>query len=191
MHLIQFIEIEKKRNIRKEVSEWFCKNDEYAHSPDDYPQERLIIRDQTVFDSYQDASDYLDEAVNSVARYKDLAIPFHDGRDATTSKKLEDVRSRIVKNENARNEYIAKNDIHNRKSKSVTCPCCDSRLTLSYLRIQKCPLCGTDLRSPTVLNRIQKFADDDKKLRKMEADEERKLSKKGPIKWLVKVEAHC
>ena len=188
MHVLQTLIINNKRSIRKEAASWFASKCEYASSPKDYSNQ-LTIHDSKVFESYKDASDFMDNNYINWD-YHDHAIPFHDDRNLTPSKKAQDILSRISKNQEARDEYIQKNSVQNRKSKSVTCPCCESRLSLSYLRGQKCPLCGTDLRSNTVLSRIKKFDTDDKALRRALNEENKKASKKAPIKWLVKVEAH-
>lgn len=188
MHELRILVVNQKRSIRKEASEWFAAHCEYATSSKDYSN-RLDIHENKVFGSYKDASDFMD---NNYVNwdYHDHAIPFHDDRNMRPSKKAQDIRSRIKKNMDFRDDYIRKNKVQNRKSKSITCPCCDSRLTLSYLRGQKCPLCDTDLRSPTVLSRIKKFDLDDKLLKQALNEENKKASKKAPIKWLVKVEAH-
>lgn len=187
MHLVQYITVEKKRNIRKEVSDWFASKCEYASSSKDYTND-LTIHNDRVFDSLQEAITFMDNHYASA--YDDHAISFHDGSYVSPSNKLKNIQERITKNDQARSNYIFNTKIQNHKSKSITCSCCGSRLTLSYVKGQKCPVCNTDLRSQSVLKRIKKFDETGKTLHELERKEEMKLSKKGPIKWLVKVEAY-
>ena len=51
-------------------------------------------------------------------------------------------------------KYIKAHFIHKRTSKYVGCPECGSKLNLSYIRGEKCPLCGTDLKPESMLTNL-------------------------------------
>ena len=78
-------------------------------------------------------------------------------------------------------KYIKAHSIHKRTSKYVGCPECGSRLNLGYIRGEKCPLCGTDLRPESSIEKIKWH---DKK-----ASECAKKYKQEF--WLAKIEYHC
>lgn len=53
-----------------------------------------------------------------------------------------------------RDVYIKAHSIHKCTSKYVGCPECGSKLNLSYIRSEKCTLCGTDLRPENTIKKI-------------------------------------
>ncbi len=78
-------------------------------------------------------------------------------------------------------KYIKAHFIHKRTSKYVDCPECGSKLNLSYIRGEKCPLCGTDLKPESTIEKINWY---DRK-----ADECAKKYRQEF--WLAKIEYHC
>lgn len=57
-----------------------------------------------------------------------------------------------------------------------------------------CPVCRGELRSKTVVDRIEKFEAKIEELKSQIKDEEQsmslKVSSKAPVKWLIKYEYH-
>lgn len=79
----------------------------------------------------------------------------------------------------------------NQKAAYIGCRSCGSKLNKDKLRGESCPLCYSDLRSATVLNRIDGFdKKKDELLSKIEI-EQVKQKKKAEVKWLVGYEYHC
>lgn len=148
---------------------------------------RMTWHDNKVYGDYDEAVDAIDAFDNGW--YDDHAVLFRDcGKQENATirrlqKQIEDTRKKME-------DYIAANHIANRKSALIGCPHCASKLSREYLKGDYCPLCRTDLRSDTVLSRIQgykdKIADWEKKIRA----EKKKLGEKAPVKWLVKYEYH-
>ena len=150
-----------------------------------------------IFDSKEDAQNYLE----SLDRYKDGAVMFRDfALNELKNKKIEDLEKRIEKNSSFKKEYFKKNELHNRKSKTVKCDCCGSILNIEYLTKDNkskhnCPLCQGEFFSPTVVERLKKFDTDELKLKKEIKKEQKKLIekniKKAKILWMFKVDVHC
>lgn len=141
----------------------------------------------TIYDSHDDAV----EAISRLERgsYDDHAVLFRDTTNLENAK-TKKIREQIAQVRQKQSEYIAANHVSSRKSAMIGCPHCGSKIARDYLRSDRCPVCGTDLRSETVLKRIDsydaKIAELDKKL----VDEKKKLAAKAPVKWLVKYEYH-
>lgn len=137
-----------------------------------------------VCDSYDEAV----EKINSLDNgwYDDHGVMYKSYKGQ--SKAMVSNRDKVKEVRIKKNEYIEANDIHNRTSETITCPKCKSRLNLSYVRGNNCPLCRTDLRSNTVLKRIEAFDSKIKELDKKYAEFEKK--QKYEVMWLVKLEFH-
>lgn len=88
-------------------------------------------------------------------------------------------REKVQEWKEKRDVYIKAHSIHKRTSKYVGCP--GSKLNLSYIRGEKCPLCGTDLRPENTIKKINWY---DRK-----ASECAKKYKQEF--WLTKIEYHC
>ena len=109
---------------------------------------------------------------------------------------MEEKRKKIIEDWK---EYERKNWLSNRKSKTVACPKCKSVLNIEYMTRSveskhHCPICGEELLSKTVTDRIKKYNSDLIELDKKIATETRNIAiktKKIELKWLVKAEVHC
>lgn len=146
------------------------------------------LHPEMILDSYDEAI----ERINGLdcGWYDDHGVLYRSYSNVKPSKAYEQASEALEKTIAARKDYVEKNDIHNRKSSSVTCPECGSRLTLSYLRGNGCPLCKTDLRSETVQNRIKSFDKKISDLNKKCSELEKKQAGKAELRWLVKLEFH-
>ena len=84
----------------------------------------------------------------------------------------------------------------------MRCPTCGSKINLRYMAKNArygyadhlCPVCRGELRSKTVVDRIEKFEAKIEELKSQIKDEEQnmsmKVSSKAPVKWLIKYEYH-
>lgn len=104
------------------------------------------------------ALEIADRYYNKVSR--SLLVPFYRQRSA----KLKALEERLEKETMSLEEYRKSQSIKNRKSKSVTCEKCDSRLTITWLKGNNCPVCGNLLLSKTVSETILKKEEVLKKL---------------------------
>lgn len=130
----------------------------------------MTIHRDKVYQTYDEAMQAIKSFDNGwyddhTVRYKALTP---EGR-----KKMEEIMAK-------RDAFIEAHSIHKRTSAYVGCPECKSKLNLSYIRGEKCPLCNTDLRPASTIERIKKFdkaANDVKNKHQAEY-------------WLAKVEYH-
>lgn len=77
------------------------------------------------------------------------------------------------------------------KSQYVSCKQCGSKLATAYMRSNYCPLCNTDLRPPTVINKLSEYKRQLNELTQKILDVKNTADSKGKnIFWLVKYEYH-
>lgn len=188
-HLIEYMDFPKKAS-KEDI---FRSRAEFIEDNGDRDRGHLLSHDNGFTlhkDILCDTCDEAIEKIDSLDRgwYDDHGVLYKDYSKAGNSKAMQamlDKRREIGKK---KAEYISENHVKSRKSESVTCPKCKSRLTISYLGSDYCPLCRTDLRSDTVKNRIKSFdnrmAECDKKY------EELMKKRKYEERWLVKLEIH-
>ena len=136
--------------------------------------------------------------------YDDHAVLFHDTHavEQKPTKKLETLRKRLEDEQKKRDEYIVLHRVTHRKSEFMGCPTCGSKINLRYMSKNVrygysdhlCPVCHGELRSKTVVDRIEKFEAKIEELKNQIKDEEQsmslKVSSKAPVKWLIKYEYH-
>lgn len=95
----------------------------------------MTIHRDKVYQTYDEAMQAIESFDNGwyddhTVRYKALTP---EGR-----KKMEEIMAK-------RDAFIEAHSIHKRTSAYVGCPECKSKLNLSYIKGEKCPLCNTDL----------------------------------------------
>lgn len=159
-----------------------------------YDAGQLTWHNDKIYDTEEEAREAIERFDNGW--YDDHAVLFHDASGiAKKTKKIETLENRINNETAKKKAYIEQNAITNRKSASITCPTCNSRITLSYYRgTHFCPVCRGELYSSTVLVRLKKFDEKidelTKELKKAEREQAKKNAAKAPVKWLVKYEYH-
>ena len=138
------------------------------------------------YDSYQEALNYLENRSVSYD-YDQRAVRFYT---EPKTKKYADLKERYAKVKDEL-EHLKKAVYYTSmtvKSKLITCKCCGSKLAVSFLNSNNCPLCGMDLRPETELLRIKRLTAKEKELKTKISDEKKK--NKNGLRWLVKVEYH-
>jgi len=124
--------------------------------------------------------------------YDQLAVRYYQnelGQDLCNDEKHRELSDAVIK---ACNVYRTRADLIYPKTYTaqfVGCKNCGSKLSVKYLKSNRCPLCGHDLRPDHILKAIEaahkKWDNAQKKLK----DYENKKSKKK-VMWLVKIEYH-
>lgn len=150
-----------------------------------------------VYDTWKEACDAVDKMAGfyhcHAVLYHDMDVDY-DEVDATPSvKKLKERWQAARKHAD---ELERASDIHNRKSDSISCAHCSSRISLAYCKTKyDCPVCGYDLRCPSVLARIGKADDKAARLHEAFLEEQgkivKKLTKNAPLRWCVAYDFHC
>jgi hypothetical protein len=140
------------------------------------------------FETVDEADEFIKKKDNGW--YDDHAVRFKDYSKATKTKKMEEYEAKSKELLQGKKEYISEHLIKNFKAQFVGCPKCGSKLSKEYLRGNNCPLCGVDMRSKTVLDKINWYDDKIKQYNDKIKAEKKKQSDKAVIKWLVKYEYH-
>ena len=93
------------------------------------------------------------------------------------TKKAEELQRRIQATQEQAEKYARENSIHTHKSEFRGCKKCGSKLAVSYVKGEFCPLCGTDLRSETVVKMLKGYETKIKQLTKELAIEAKKAGR--------------
>lgn len=106
-------------------------------------------KNELVFKTEKEAKAYLDgrKDIDTIVRYEDYSA----------GKKRKEMEQRLQK---YRNEYRLKDTeprFTNHSSKLLTCKKCESKINVEYMRkLNKCLVCGEDMRSDTVKKEIER-----------------------------------
>lgn len=159
------------------------------HSGDCYGTDCVKMPTNKVFDTYEEAEAYI-RKIDS-GDYDGIAVKYLDFSGAEDSNKTKELRAKIADTVQKQKDYISAHSVKSQKAAYIGCRSCGSKLNKERLRGEHCPLCGTDLRAVSTLERINSFKmridEYDKKI----TQEKLKQKKKAKIQWLVKFEYHC
>ena len=138
------------------------------------------------FGSRQEAETY----INSIdTDYGQFAVKY---TEPVQSKKLKELTKKVYE---ARSKYNAESSVlHASKVTSdfIGCKKCGSKLARKYIKSNRCPLCGEDMRSNTELKKVAALAAAVDAAQTALAQETRNQARKGGKEmWLVKIEFHC
>ena len=148
-----------------------------------------IVQRKMICKSYEDAKELADSLI--WRREYNLLIPFKDVDSIKETKKIQNLKERIRKEETKLNEYIKKTDCKNYKSKYIGCPQCGSKINKEYIYNCRCPLCRKDLRSDTTKNTINRYKENIKRITIDLRIEKEKSSNKANTKYLLLFEEYC
>jgi hypothetical protein len=185
-HAIRYIEVEEKAN-RKSV---MADIQEHAReNGDGYSSKMTWHDDISPLQSRDEAKTFIEAHDNGF--YDDHAVRFFDYSGATKTAKIKEYETKIAELMKSQQKYIAEHSVRKFQAKHIGCPKCSSKINKDYLRTERCPLCGTDLRSKTTLDKIAWFGTKIEELHNRIDTEKMKQKNKAKIKWLVKYEYHC
>lgn len=146
---------------------------------------KIDWREDLIFNSYNQASEFIEEESRKKS-YLQIAVLFKDAKITKAMEKKTEQADKVFKEW----EDLRKKDhFKDRKSKTVACTHCESKVNVNYVKFNKCPVCGTDLRSKSVKDRIENKRI---KLNKLydELNEMKENPKSYDLKWLIKYEYH-
>lgn len=146
---------------------------------------KIEWREDLIFNSYNQAREFVEEESRKKS-YLQIAVLFKDAKITKAMEKKKEQADNVFKEW----EDLRKKDyFKDRKSKTVACSHCESRVNVKYVRFNKCPVCGTDLRSESVKERIE-----NKRIKVNKLYDELNEMKESPkhyyLKWLIKYEYH-
>lgn len=85
-----------------------------------------------------------------------MAIPVNRDIELPPMQEILTLENDVEEIKERKSELEKEVAVSNRKSAFIGCPCCKSRISVEYLKGRDfCPVCDTDLRSPTNLKWIQ------------------------------------
>ncbi|NCE98104.1 hypothetical protein [Emergencia sp. 1XD21-10] len=162
--------------------------DYIEHHGDGYGTEEVRVPTEKVFDTYEMAEEYISQI--DKGWYDGIAVKFLDYSEVEDSAKVAELRKKISETLERRKEYINSHSIRNQKAKYIGCHQCGSKLNRELMRGEQCPLCHTDLRAASTLERIASFHKKIYCYNNRIKEEKLKEKKKAKVKWLVKFEYH-
>lgn len=190
-HATDYIVVGKKEDIWQAAADFAFYNVDRHENPSGRYHNILDVLDGTTYEDYDTAFRKAGELERARGSYNDFAIPFFSEMKQEPTKQMLNLQKRIEKLQVDKVEYEKKHSVKTLSSKLITCKHCESKIAKDFLKRESCPVCGEDLRSQYILDRIKKYDEDYRKLIRELRDITKKPSKKGPIKWLLKVEVHC
>ena len=139
------------------------------------------------FDSYEKAEQFIKTVDNGW--YDDHAVRYKD-YSHVKSAKVDEYEAKIAELRKAQGEYEKIHSARSFSAKYIGCSKCGSKLNKAFLIGELCPVCVSDLRSQTTLEKIRWYEDKIKDYRNRIQAEKMKQEKKAKIKWLIKYEYH-
>ena len=188
-HAVDYFTTNKRSEIMAIAEEYAFYNTDRGENPTGSYHGRMTIHDKPICESYDEAHDFI--CRNDNGWYDDHAVQYKDKSALAPTKAMLANKEKARKLMADKKAYEEKHDPRARKAEYIGCKTCGSKLSREYLRGNKCPMCGTDLRADYVVERIAKYNADYKKLLEQYMEMESKQKGKCPIKWLVKIEVHC
>lgn len=192
-HNIRYAEYPENVNRKKVQADWdnYVRHEDWQEGANGLPGQIRWIENE-ILGSEEEARAYINEHDNGW--YDQIAVRFKEVK-TVKSKKYEELSEKLME---LRKDYNRRNSIYYAttvKSEFVGCKSCGSKLASKYIQsTNKCPLCKSDLRSPTTLSSLERLSERIKEVEKLLREEKQKLNKKSEnnttIKWLVKIEYH-
>lgn len=190
-HATDYIVVDKKKDILPAAENFAIYNVDRCENPSGSYHNILDVLEGTTYRDYDTAYKKAQELERERGSYNDFAIPFYEEVKQEPTKQMLNLEKRLEKLQDDKAEYEKKHSVKTLSSKLITCKHCESKVAKDFLQRETCPVCGEDLRSQYILDRLKKYNEDYRRLSRELRDVEKKRSKKGPVKWLVKVEVHC
>ena len=162
-----------KVGTEKQLNTFLTEITENAYDPQETScyHGHITVHRNKVYKNYDEALDAIKNFDNGL--YDDHVVLYYD-----LSK---EGRQKVENWNKKKDEYIKSHSIHNHTSKYIDCSNCGSKLSIEYINGEKCPLCGKDLRTQSIVDKIKWY---DEKIK----DCKKKYREKY---WLAKVEYHC
>lgn len=171
----------------KQIADIVC---DYVNSHGDrYGTDRVRCPDYKLFPNYEAAVDYI-HSVDIKGDYDGIAVQYADFSHIKDSAKVEELRKKVAEISQKKMEFVKAHSPKAQKAAFIGCPECGSKLNKEKLSGYVCPVCHTDLRAPSTLERIASFDRRIAEYQKKIQVERTKDKKKAKIMWLVKFEYH-
>lgn len=182
MHSYQIIEGKDLKEIFDSAQDFVEREtDRYLNPNPKYNKNQMTIHYDLIFDNRKDAEKW-------IFAHESRRNPDHAVRYYSESEKMKNISLKINETKETKEKYILDNSVKKRTSKYIGCPKCGSKINKEFLKTEKCPVCGTDLRSKTTIDRIASY---DAKMKHLNDQYKKASQKKRKLVWLAKVETIC
>lgn len=189
-HAIEYFTVQDEKLIMRRASEFAANNVDRQENPSGtYHGNMQILHNVPICASYEDAVNKL-KAMAKGTFYQDFAVRYYDVDSVKPTKEMEKMAIKIQELRQKKQKYIESHSVKMHSSKQVGCAKCGSKVTISFLRSENCPVCSNDLRAEYILERISKYDKDINDLSNKKKEMAKKLMNKAPVKWCFKVEVH-
>lgn len=158
------------------------------NSGDGYGTENIRMPTNKIFNSYEDAKNYTYAADKGY--YDGIAIKYRNISALADTNIISELRAKRLDIMSKKNKYVEEHSVKKHKASYISCQSCGSKLNKDKLKNERCPLCNTDLRSVSTLERIYAFDKQIDKYHMKIHQEQLKQKDKAPVEWLVKYEYH-
>jgi hypothetical protein len=167
----------------------------YADDEGDHKGQIHNIRwfDKTICDNEESAEEFIHNHDNGW--YDNLAVRFYSYPRMKKSKRLETLEERLATLHSRLRTMENTNYTDTLTSTEfVGCKCCGSKIATKYLKGNRCPICGADMRPKTTLDRLsalkERIENTKAEIHEEKVSLQKKQRKNAVVKWLVKIEFH-
>lgn len=182
MHSYQIIEAKSLKELFASAQDFVEREtDRYLIPNPKYNKNQMTIHYDVFCYSRKDAEKWIFD-------HESMRNPDHAVRYYAETAEMKKIKKEIQKRKEEKEKYIADNSIKKRVSAYIGCQNCGSKLNKELLKGEKCPVCGSDLRSKTTLNRIDSY---DKRIKNLEKKYKEAEKKQRNLIWIAKVETVC
>ena len=183
---------------------------EIAMHGDGYDASQMHWHSDKVYDSIEDAQaaiermdkGFYDDHAVLYLEYPDQGVPEPNKTEKAAIESLENAKASLEK-------YVDEHHVYRRQSELIGCVTCNSKVARAWLtperrtsdknQVDRCPVCGADLRPPSTLERIAALEDRIRRAEeKVKILQDRRMARwhsqcreHAKTMWLVKYEYHC
>ena len=122
--------------------------------------------------------------------YDDHAVRYYDYSKAKDTKKIADLKKRETEMIGRIDAFQKEHSVRNFKADYIGCSTCGSKISRKHLHGERCPVCGKDLRSESVMKKLKALYDKRDEIGKKIKEEKEAQTGSRVVRWLVKFEYH-
>lgn len=185
--MFDFKEKTSIKDIQEELYDAF-ENERGAQEP--VHQSLKLLDNLSIFDSREEAENYINNHSEEFYRRFNVGVKYKNYDNIKPTKNMQNLERRISETEKKMKDYEKAHSVSTFKAEFVGCPDCKSKLKRDLLKSEKCPVCGTDMRSNTTITTLDNYKKKIKELKKQYTEEQKKMKNKAEIYWLVSAQCY-
>lgn len=185
MHNIEYREFSES-TPKQEIVDYVLKN--VSRSGDGYGTSHIKFCSDVICDNISAAQAYINEIDHDF--YGGYAVRYYDFSQVKDPKKVGELEQKVREIMAKKRAFAEAHSVKSQKAAFVGCPKCGSKLNRERLRGNDCPLCWTDMRAASTLERLASYDKRMDEYHRQIQQERLKNKKKARVMWLVKYEYH-